>query len=145
MTILPKKKHSESKKSDSNSNNENRGRIRTGSNWSNQTERNWSNDDFSTDENYRSNTFESRDTNETSGNTKRRHRSPPHRHKYHERQNEETGYNSSDEHDSLAIEPPTEEVCVLKRNMAFTCFDMLWISGMLSQNLFAAMDARITH
>ena len=117
MTILPKKKHSESKKSDSNANNENRGRIRTGANWNNQAERNWSNEDFATDESYRSNNFESRDTNETSGNTKRRHRSPPHRHKYHERHNEETGYNSSDEYDNPLLEPPTDEVCVLKRNM----------------------------
>ena len=147
MTILPKKKHSDSKKSDSNGNNENRGRIRTGSNWSNQAERSWSNDDFSTDDSYRSNTFESRDSNESSGNTKRRHRSPPHRHKYHERQNEETGYNSSDEYDSFTIEPPTEEVCVLKRNMAwpFAHFDNLWISDMLSRKLLTVMHFQITY
>lgn len=105
MTILPKKKHCESKKTDTTSNNDNRARIRGNSSWSSSAsvaERNRSSEEYSGhgEEQYLGNSFESREAADVaSSSSKRRHRSPPHRHKYHERHSEETGYNSSDEHD----------------------------------------------
>lgn len=118
MTILPKKKHSESKKTDTTSNNDNRARIRGNSSWSSSagvTERNRSSEEYSGhgEEQYLGNSFESREAADVASNTsKRRHRSPPHRHKYHERHSEETGYNSSDEYDCTQADQPlsTEEV-----------------------------------
>lgn len=117
MTILPKKKHSESKKSDTAANNDSRSRIRSNSSWSSSasvTERNRSSEEFSGhEEQYLGNSFESREAADVAtSSSKRRHRSPPHRHKYHERHSEETGYNSSDEHDAPTTEQPlsTEEV-----------------------------------
>ena len=104
MTILPKKKHSDSKKNDNASNIDNRARMRGNSSWSSSatvTERSWSTEEYSSEEQYRANSFESREAADTaSSSSKRRHRSPPHRHKYHERHSEDTGYNSSDEHDT---------------------------------------------
>lgn len=116
MTILPKKKHSESKKSDTASNNDNRARIRGNSSWSSSasvTERNRSSEEYSGhEEQYLGNSFESREAADVASSSKRRHRSPPHRHKYHERHSEETGYNSSDEHEPQTTDQPlsTEEV-----------------------------------
>lgn len=117
MTILPKKKHSESKKSDTASNNDNRARIRGNSSWTSSasvTERNRPSEEYSGhEEQYIGNSFESREaTDVASSSSKRRHRSPPHRHKYHERHSEETGYNSSDEHDTQTTDQPlsTEEM-----------------------------------
>lgn len=115
MTILPKKKHSESKKTDTTSNNDNRARIRGNSSWSSSTsvtERNRSSEEYSglSEEQYLGNSFENRETADVaSSSSKRRHRSPPHRHKYHERHNEETGYNSSDEHDCTQEQPLSSE------------------------------------
>lgn len=115
MTILPKKKHSESKKTDTTSNNDNRARIRGNSSWSSSTsvtERNRSSEEYSglSEEQYLGNSFESREAVDVaSSSSKRRHRSPPHRHKYHERHNEETGYNSSDEHDCTQEQPLSSE------------------------------------
>lgn len=116
MTILPKKKHSESKKTDTTSNSDNRARIRgNNSPWSSSasvTERNRSSEEYSglSEEQYLGNSFESREAADVaSSSTKRRHRSPPHRHKYHERHNEETGYNSSDEHDCTQEQPLSSE------------------------------------
>ncbi|XP_044167678.1 LOW QUALITY PROTEIN: OTU domain-containing protein 5-A-like [Acropora millepora] len=112
MTILPKKKHSESKKSDTTSNNDNRPRIRgNNSSWSSPAsvaERNRPSEEYSGHEDqYLGNSFESREAADVaSSSSKRRHRSPPHRHKYHERHGEETGYNSSDEHDAPIKEQP---------------------------------------
>ncbi|KAM7428611.1 OTU domain-containing protein 5 [Porites harrisoni] len=117
MTILPKKKHSESKKSETTSNNESRTRIRGNSSWTSSasvTERGRSSEEYSShEEQYLGNSFESREaTDVASCSSKRRHRSPPHRHKYHERHSEETGYNSSDEHDTQTTDQPlsSEEV-----------------------------------
>ena len=117
MTILPKKKHSESKKSETTSNNESRTRIRGNSSWTSSasvTERGRSSEEYSShEEQYLGNSFESREaTDVASCSSKRRHRSPPHRHKYHERHSEETGYNSSDEHDTQTADQPlsSEEV-----------------------------------
>lgn len=115
MTILPKKKHSESKKTDTTSNSDNRARIRGNSSWSSSTsvtERNRSSEEYSGlgEEQYLGNSFESREAADVaSSSSKRRHRSPPHRHKYHERHNEETGYNSSDEHDCTQEQPLSSE------------------------------------
>lgn len=115
MTILPKKKHSESKKTDTTSNNDNRARIRGNSPWSSSagvTERNRSSEEYSSlgEEQYLGNSFESREAADVASNSsKRRHRSPPHRHKYHERHNEEAGYNSSDEHDGTQEQPLSSE------------------------------------
>lgn len=117
MTILPKKKHSESKKSDTAPNNDNRTRIRGNSSWPSSagvTERTRSSEEYSGhEEQYLGSSFESREAADAaSSSSKRRHRSPPHRHKYHERHSEETGYNSSDEHDAQTTDQPlsTEEV-----------------------------------
>ena len=120
MTILPKKKHSESKKSDTTSSNDNRARIRgNNSSWSSPasiTDRNRQSDEYTGhEEQYLGNSFEAREAADVaSSSSKRRHRSPPHRHKYHERHGEETGYNSSDEHDAPAKEQPmsNEEVSI---------------------------------
>ena len=115
MTILPKKKHSESKKTDTTSSSDNRARIRGNSSWSSSTsvtERNRSSEEYSglSEEQYLGNSFESREAADVaSSSSKRRHRSPPHRHKYHERHNEETGYNSSDEHDCTQEQPLSSE------------------------------------
>ncbi|XP_015778420.1 PREDICTED: OTU domain-containing protein 5-B-like [Acropora digitifera] len=112
MTILPKKKHSESKKSDTTSSNDNRPRIRgNNSSWSSPAsvaERNRPSEEYSGHEDqYLGNSFEAREAADVaSSSSKRRHRSPPHRHKYHERHGEETGYNSSDEHDAPIKEQP---------------------------------------
>ena len=111
MTILPKKKHSDTKKSDSNSSNENRNRMRGSSSWSS-TASARSSEEYSGEDAYRSANFESREASDTGGASKRRHRSPPHRIKYHERHSEETDYNSSDEYDLQNLDQPcTEEVC----------------------------------
>lgn len=107
MTILPKKKHSESKKPDNNSNNDNRGRIRGLQNRPSPSERTTRASDEYTSEN-----FDSK-SGDPSCSTKRRHRGSPHRHKYHERHGEETGYNSSDEHEGQKLEVTTEEVSLL--------------------------------
>lgn len=106
MTILPKKKHNESKKPDNNSNNDNRGRIRGLQSRPSPPER--TNLTRASDE-YTNENFDSK-PGDPSCSTKRRHRGSPHRHKYHERHNEETGYNSSDEHEGQNLEVTTEEV-----------------------------------
>lgn len=118
MTILPKKKHSESKKTDTSSSNDNRTRIRNNSSWTSSagvTERNRSTEEYSGhgEEQYLGNSFESREAADVASNTsKRRHRSPPHRHKYHERHSEEAGNNSSDEYECTQTDQPlsTEEM-----------------------------------
>ena len=107
MTILPKKKHSESKKPDNSSSNDNRGRIRGLQNRPSPPERT---SIPRASEEYVGESFDSREAVDTACSTKRRHRGSPHRHKYHERHNEEAGYNSSDEHDGQNIEVTTEEV-----------------------------------
>ncbi|XP_031549640.1 OTU domain-containing protein 5-B-like isoform X2 [Actinia tenebrosa] len=107
MTILPKKKHSESKKPDSSSTSDGRGRIRGAPNRPSPSERsslNRSSDD------YVGESFESREAADAACSTKRRHRGSPHRHKYHERHSDEAGYNSSDEHDGQNLEVVTEEM-----------------------------------
>lgn len=108
MTILPKKKHSESKKPDSSSNNDGRGRIRGAQNRPSPPERSSLN---RSSEDYVGESFESREAADAACSTKRRHRGSPHRHKYHERHSDEAGYNSSDEHDGQNMEVVTEEVC----------------------------------
>ena len=133
MTILPKKKHSESKKTDTTSNSDNRTRIRGNSSWSSSTsvtERNRSSEEYSSlnEEQYLGNSFEGREAADVASNSsKRRHRSPPHRHKYHERHNEETGYNSSDEHDCTQEQPLSSEevraVVVYISGGKFSCTD----------------------
>ena len=112
MTILPKKKHCDTKKSDANSSNEGRNRLRGSSSWSSSAGVR-SPEEYSGDDSYRSTTFESREASDTGSSSKRRHRSPPHRLKYHERHSEETDYNSSDEYDPQKLDQPcTEEVCL---------------------------------
>ena len=121
MTILPKKKHSESKKTDTSSSNDNRTRIRNNSSWTSSagvTERNRSTEEYSGhgEEQYLGNSFESREAADVASNTsKRRHRSPPHRHKFHERHSEEAGNNSSDEYECTQTDQPlsTEEVGIV--------------------------------
>ena len=126
MTILPKKKHSESKKSDTAANNDNRTRIRGNSSWpssSSVTERSRPSEEYSTghEEQYLGNSFEAREAADVAtSSSKRRHRSPPHRHKYHERHSEETGYNSSDEHDATDQPLSNEEVQILVLIFKFT-------------------------
>lgn len=125
MTILPKKKHSDSKKSDTASNNDNRTRIRGNSSWSSSssvTERSRSSEEYTGhEEQYLGNSFEAREAADVAtSSSKRRHRSPPHRHKYHERHSEETGYNSSDEHDATDQPLSNEEVQILVLIFMFT-------------------------
>ncbi|XP_048583216.1 OTU domain-containing protein 5 [Nematostella vectensis] len=110
MTILPKKKHSETKKPETNTSNEARGRIRGAQNWSSPQERSWTSEEYGGEESYRSGNFEARESSDASSGSKRRHRASPHRHKYHERHSEETGYNSSDEHDGQNLEVATDEM-----------------------------------
>ncbi|KAK3746035.1 hypothetical protein QZH41_012978 [Actinostola sp. cb2023] len=107
MTILPKKKHSESKKPDNSSSSDNRGRIRGLQSRPSPPER--TSITRASDE-YVGESFDSREAVDASCSTKRRHRGSPHRHKYHERHSEETGYNSSDEHEVQDMEVTTEEI-----------------------------------
>lgn len=107
MTILPKKKHTESKKPDNTSSSDNRGRIRGLQTRPSPPERTSLG---RASEEYVGESFDSREAVESSCSTKRRHRGSPHRHKYHERHGEEAGYNSSDEHEEQNLEVTTEEV-----------------------------------
>ncbi|EDO27268.1 predicted protein, partial [Nematostella vectensis] len=73
-------------------------------------ERSWTSEEYGGEESYRSGNFEARESSDASSGSKRRHRASPHRHKYHERHSEETGYNSSDEHDGQNLEVATDEM-----------------------------------
>lgn len=117
MTILPKKKHQDSKKNEANTSNDLRhARSRNNCARTSGERANRSPDEINESSVYRSGNIELRNTSESSSNGKRRYRNTNNEY----RRRDETGYNSEDEYDaSKNDDQPSEEVvtaCLPLRN-----------------------------
>ncbi|XP_046841652.1 OTU domain-containing protein 5-A-like [Xenia sp. Carnegie-2017] len=108
MTILPKKKHQDSKKNEANTSNDLRhARSRNNCARTSGERANRSPDEINESSVYRSGNIELRNTSESSSNGKRRYRNTNNEY----RRRDETGYNSEDEYDaSKNDDQPSEEM-----------------------------------